>query len=383
MAISLVQSNEGISATATTNPSFAVAPTSGNLIVLCFSADDYNGTPDSGWTQSTGCEQQTYCGSYVWWRISNGSNPPGSYTIGSATVSAWVLLEFSGCDASPYDLSNGQLQQTSSDSYTTPSIIPTAGDRVLVAAMGAAKNTDQGGVTSSWLNSFTFVRDIGTTAGATDDVVGVAYRLVTGDGSTGYSSGCTFDGIEQAKTGIIIAFKAATAAAFGDLIGTLAGSGVSVTDPSDATGSVVVAVGDLIVAQFAEENDLTVTAVTDNLSNTYTAQNAGTDAGAVTGRVFYSRATNAGTLTAVHFDTTASNNNWAAVAAVFAGDFASPPIDANASNSTSDVTSPFTCPATGTLAQADELIVAWGVANQTDAWAATSPNLLAVQQSGG
>ena len=137
MAIALVKSAKGTASTATVNPAFASATTAGNLVVLCFSGDDYNGTPDSGWTQSTGMEQQTYHGGYLWWRISTGETS-FTYTIGSATTSAWVLLEFSGVDSSPYDVSVGQFAQSSSGSYTTGNLTPTAGDRVLVAAFGGS-----------------------------------------------------------------------------------------------------------------------------------------------------------------------------------------------------------------------------------------------------
>ena len=212
MAISLVQQAEGTSSSATTSPSFSTAPTNGNLVVLCFAADDYNGTPNSGWTQSTGMEQQTFHGGYLWWRISDGSNPPGDYTIGSASVSAWILTEWSGVDATPYDISAGQFQQTSTDSYTTASTTPTSGDRLLIGMLGGSRNDNNGAITG-WTNSFTGIADIGTTAGSTDDIVGVAYRLVTANGSTAYSTGGTYStGVQQSKSGLIIAFKAAAAA---------------------------------------------------------------------------------------------------------------------------------------------------------------------------
>lgn len=150
--------------------------------------------------------------------------------------------------------------------------------------------------------------------------------------------------------------------AFGDLLGTLSGSGLSVTNPSVASGSVVVAVGDLIVGVMGEQNSLTVSACGDNLGNSYTAQNVGTDAGTICGRMFYSRVTVAGTVTALNFTATASTLNFTVVGACFAGPFTSPPIDANPANASNDITSPFTCPATGTLAQADELVVAWATA---------------------
>jgi hypothetical protein len=140
MAIALVKSAKGTSTSATVSPAFSTAPANGNLIVLAFAADDYNGTPNTGWTQSTGMEQQTFHGSYIWWRISDGSNPPGSYTIGSATNSAWVLAEFSGVDATPFDISNGTFTQTNTGPTTqaTPSIVPTTGNRVLCAAVNAS-----------------------------------------------------------------------------------------------------------------------------------------------------------------------------------------------------------------------------------------------------
>src|SRR5687768_3451059 len=213
MAVALVKSAKGSSALATTTASFASATTAGNLIVLAFASDDYNGTPGAGWTQSTGMEQQTFHGGYVWWRISTGETS-FQYTIGSATNSAWVIAEFSGVDATPYDVSNGQFVQTSSASYTTPSITPSTGNRLLVAMMGGSVggSTDLSGYSwGSWLNSFTHIDSRGSNGGGTNDLVGIAYRTVTGDGSTGYSSGATATGVLQSRSGLIISFKEASA----------------------------------------------------------------------------------------------------------------------------------------------------------------------------
>ena len=168
--------------------------------------------------------------------------------------------------------------------------------------------------------------------------------------------------------------------AWGDLKGALGGSSASITNPIDATGSVSVAYGDLIIAVIAETITLSSTGVTDNLGNSYTAQNAGTDAGTATGRCFYSIATVAGTLTAVHFAAVASSNDVAVAASVFTGPFG--PIDRNIANgSSSDLSSPFSCPATGTLTQANEFVVCWGTANYGTVWTATSPLLLAKDQA--
>lgn len=166
--------------------------------------------------------------------------------------------------------------------------------------------------------------------------------------------------------------------AFGGLKGSLVGNNLSTTASNTITGSVVVAVGDLVFAVMAEAVALTANACSDNLGNTYTAQNAGTLSGsAISGRAYWSRVTNAGTLTTVTITATASSDDFAGTAAVIEGPLATSPLDANPANITSDITSPFTCPATGTLAQSNEIVIAWGVRNSSSVWAATSPNLLA------
>lgn len=163
----------------------------------------------------------------------------------------------------------------------------------------------------------------------------------------------------------------------GDLRGTLTGSVSSVTNPTVASGSVAVSVGDLVFGTMAQQTNLTAAGtVTDNLGNTYAYVNAGTDAGTVTIRSFYARVTNAGTLTTVNVPATASANDASVVAAVIAGPFLASPLDANPANAT-DGTTPFTCPATGTLAQASEVVMAAIALADNETVAATSPSVIA------
>jgi hypothetical protein len=161
----------------------------------------------------------------------------------------------------------------------------------------------------------------------------------------------------------------------GDRKGGLSVTANSITNPIAAVGSVAVAVGDLVVAVIAEKTEITATTVTDNLGNTYTDKSAGTDAGNITARAYYSRVTTAGTLTSVSAVATASSNNVSFIADVFEGPFETSPLDTNPANITSDVTSPFTCPSTGTLAQASELVVCFASRVGNAAFTATSPNL--------
>jgi hypothetical protein len=166
--------------------------------------------------------------------------------------------------------------------------------------------------------------------------------------------------------------------AFGDLRGTLDSTGSSIANPETITGSVAVSIGDLVFVTFAQQTALTVGTMTDDLGHTYTATNAGTDAGAVSGRSYYLYVTTAGTLTTISVTTTASGNDHAAIAAVIEGPFDASPLDANIANSTAETASPYNCPSTGVLSQASEVVIGWGtISDAASAWSATSPNLLA------
>lgn len=213
MAANIVQWKKGTSTLATVTAAFDTTPTDGNVVLLIFAADDYNGSPNAGWNQRTGMEQQTYHGGYVWDRVASGGGNSFQYTIGSATNSSWILLEISGLDASYYGTSNGQSAVSSASSYTTPAITPASGaDWLLIAAIGSSNNGgDMSADLTTWLNSFTHIASSGpVSATGTRDSIGVAYRVVTGNGSTSYSSGASFPFTKQSHSGMIIALKVAS-----------------------------------------------------------------------------------------------------------------------------------------------------------------------------
>lgn len=167
--------------------------------------------------------------------------------------------------------------------------------------------------------------------------------------------------------------------AFGALLRTAAANGGSILATNNVTvTSIAVAVGDLVFVTIYQQTALTASGASDNLGNTYVATNAGTDNGATTGRSFYSRITVAGNITQVSVTATGSANDFSIAVAIFEGPFPAPPIDANPAN-TQDNASPHTCPATGVLAQSDELVIVWACFNPDAVWSATSPNLKAVQ----
>lgn len=222
MSASIVQSKSAAQNTglATVTATWTSAASAGNTLLVIAAADDYRtagGTP-SGFTQSTGCGQETFLGHYLWWKVAAGGETSTTYTIGSASPSCWITMEISGLTGSPYDISNGQFTQTSATNYTTPAITPTSGDRFLVGSIGGSLNANFSAGQGSWLNSFTEVPngDIVTTLGSgTRDSAAASSFAVTANGSTAYSTGSTWDGgsTPQSRTGIIVAFKVAGAAA--------------------------------------------------------------------------------------------------------------------------------------------------------------------------
>lgn len=170
--------------------------------------------------------------------------------------------------------------------------------------------------------------------------------------------------------------------AFGDPKGTqlvLTGASCGATNIL-TTGSATVVVGDLIVVCFAQQTALTASGVTDNLGNTYTAANAGTDAGVITGRFFYSRVTAAGALSSVTVAAVGSANDFAGAARAIEGPFDVTDLvgSTTPANTTADITTPFVCPLSGTLdanSGRAKLVVGWAVRDNNVAWASDSPNV--------
>lgn len=209
----LTNSAEGTASTSSVNASFGFTATAGRLLVLTVGADDYNSGNPSGWTASTGFEQETNLGAYVWWKVADGSETSVTYTIGSASGSAWTVTEYDNIDPAPYDVSAGQLAGSSGSSYTTPSITPSTGRRLLLAIIGGSHGTQDFTSIDTWTNSFIETRDSWQSTGGARTAIGIAMLVVDGDGSTSFSSGATYTvGVfnAQTRTGQIFSFKVAT-----------------------------------------------------------------------------------------------------------------------------------------------------------------------------
>jgi hypothetical protein len=167
-------------------------------------------------------------------------------------------------------------------------------------------------------------------------------------------------GVEMAAGTRIATVRTTPGSALG---GQMANQVSSVTNPVIAeTGGALVESGDLVYVTFGEQNDLTVTGVTDNLGHTYTPCNAGSDNGSISGRSFYCIVTIPGQLTQlIAASGFPSSNNAILAGWCFQGPFSG--VDANPLNTAIDTIAPYDAPSTGPLTQPDELIVAWGMRN--------------------
>lgn len=142
-----------------------------------------------------------------------------------------------------------------------------------------------------------------------------------------------------------------------------------------------VAVGDLVVVLSTTDGDFgTEPTISDNLVNTWTALTGPNSNGARMNK-WYTVVTVAGSM--VITLTASVGGEQAAVRGLFTGAQTSP-LDRNPAN-VNDNTSPFDCPSSGVLAQADEAVIGFRSSGVTGAIAATSPDLLVgtVSSSGG
>lgn len=188
----LTNSAEGTASTASVNASFGFTATAGRLLVLTVGSDDYNSGNPSGYTASTGFEQETNLGSYVWWKVAAGGETSVTYTLAGAAGSAWTVTEYDNVTATPYDTSAGQFAGTAGTSYTTPTITPSTGRRLLLAIIGGSHSTVDFTSIDTWTNSFTETSDSWQSTGGARTATGIAMRVVDGDGSTTFSSGASY-----------------------------------------------------------------------------------------------------------------------------------------------------------------------------------------------
>lgn len=211
----VVQTKTGTSTTATTTPAFDNPVAAGNLVQLTIAADDYNSSPNAGWTERAEMEQQTFHGGYLWEKViaSDGQTIP-DYTIGSAVRSEWTIVEYEGpYDTNSYDGSQGNFVQSSSSTITSDSLTPGAGDRLVIGVLhGQHSSSDIANNWGSLTGGFTARANNLYNGGNPRLVTVQASQKVTADGSASYSIGGTIAGAggqTQSRSALIAAYKEA------------------------------------------------------------------------------------------------------------------------------------------------------------------------------
>lgn len=168
--------------------------------------------------------------------------------------------------------------------------------------------------------------------------------------------------------------------AFGDLLDTKSNTSTNPGTSIAFSAAMTVAVGDLVVVGVAVRGGPSTESLADDLLNVWTVLT--TDTGTQQIRTYWSIITNAGSMT-VTFTMASTTGDTVIIGARFEGPFAASPLDVNPA-STTDTTTPFDCPATGTLSQADELIVTFlGGGNGKTDILASSPLTLALNVASG
>ena len=383
----------------------------GNLLLCIISVADSGDrvpptiTPPTGWDAASGLpvafgflSDSNYGINYgVYTKIA--SSESGNYTFTHSAASTEAIIYNIGYVDSSTPLSpapnvsygggvanssGGTIIDNTLGQTTTWTGLTTPNDNsLLIATMHIWDDTTTTGTPSGTTPTFAN-RYVGSVITSADGVLATA-------GATGNPSCSNGNNLNNSPwAAIFVSVKSGTSGGpqSGDLLGTLTANGGSQVNPSPINGSVAVSVGDLVYAVWTQQTNLTVGTgpanPQDNLGNTYAWCNAGTDPGTPTARAGWAIVTTAGTLTQITAAATASTNNYANFAAVIKGPFqanANQP-DANPANG-SDNTSPFACPSTGTLAQADEVVMCFWAGATSATQAASSPNLLAGQEVNG
>jgi hypothetical protein len=326
---------------------------SDRVVVLCVSSELASGTiisatydNGSGDTAMTAASQGTLGNNSArifYATVATGTTATFKVTFGANPTSTSQRISVYSVTGSSGNVTHGSATSTDMDA-TAPLraavAIPTGGG--FIATASCATDT----VAKTWA---------GATEGADDD--GGDMRHTTASSTTAGFSVVTCTGGTNGEDGGLswISF-CPTSTTFGDLIGAASNQALSVTNPFSPSTAQTISAGDLVFVAYAEVTGTTATGCTDNLGNTYSALTSGS-----TTSVYYTVATTGGACTPA-IATTASARDASIVVGCYKGPFDGTPLDKNPAVTASDNAEPYTAPATGTLAQADELIVGYFLA---------------------
>lgn len=192
----ILQSNSGIWSGTTMPVSLPGATSPSSTIALFVAGNTIVPTP-GGWTLRQ--SQVNAMGHYLFTR-SGGAN---SWNITTNNgVGTWYVVEIANA---AYDTGAAANDPWDFTAYTTPSLVPSAGNRLLIASFGSLTDTSLARTVSGWTGGFVEVADI---CNPTSDypMQGVATLSVTADGVAGYTTGVTYSSLSVGRSAIIAGF---------------------------------------------------------------------------------------------------------------------------------------------------------------------------------
>ena len=337
----------------------------------------YNILPILG-SEGTSVVQMLYAG-YAYVTVSGTLTAvTATWTSSSGSDAAISVAVYEGTfEKNPLDIYVHPVLTDSTSPYTCPATgTLNAADELIIGMQSQSTGATAGSYGAA--SGYTLDVSASTGTGASTTSCGIVSKVVTTTTTT--TPGVTTGADQSGRVSTLTFFKSGATISGGTVIGGLMRNVISNTSTALATyGACYVEVGDLVVASWMSTNNI-LTGVSDNLGNTYSEINSGSSSGDTFFRLFYSRVTTAGWLTNVEYASTSTSSRKMCVVGVFKGPFKNSPLDVHPSNAT-DTSTPYVCPASGTLAQTNELVVCTVCGDQSsdpgEAIKTTSPLKLA------
>jgi hypothetical protein len=185
-------------------------PTTGNLLVVSANSDA-TVTITGTWTLGPSVVDGN--GTYLWYRISDGTESTITCTPSVSDAICITAAEYSGATASPFDVQNTSTIAGSAGTTTTAvSVTTTAAADLIIAA--ACIHTFPGSLPTSptWTNSFTNQMTAVSGGAAGVETVTFYAELIAGAGG-GYSTSASWTNSASDRQQLQIAFKAAATTA--------------------------------------------------------------------------------------------------------------------------------------------------------------------------
>lgn len=206
--------------------------TVGNELIIALASDAYipSANIPTGFTEPDGGRQERYLGHYMWHKTAVGGEKTITITPQGNCSHVWAIFEvngLSGIGSLIASAGQGAGPGAASSVYSTPSISLSAGNRFVIASVGAS-STQNFSTLDSWTNDYTKQVDLKTVVGGggTNNSIGVATKSLTANANDLTSTAATWGGglSPDSRTSIIIAFNV---------------GGIDVTPPNVPTGVAV------------------------------------------------------------------------------------------------------------------------------------------------